>query len=110
MAAYMKTSMPFYGVKKPDRVPLYREMKKRFAPRNRREYEAGVRTLWRLSHREEKYAAIVFARQSEAFVTADSLPLYETLVRQGAWWDLVDDIAIHLVGRAQLKQRPRVRP
>jgi hypothetical protein len=31
MAAYMKTSMPFYGVKKPDRVPIHQQMKKRFA-------------------------------------------------------------------------------
>jgi hypothetical protein len=25
MAAYMKTEMPFYGVQKPDRLPIYRE-------------------------------------------------------------------------------------
>lgn len=110
MASYMKTSMPFYGVKKPDRVPLYREMRKRFAPQNRRDYEAGVRALWRLPHREEKYAAITFARQNDAFISADSLPLYERLVRDGAWWDLVDDLAVHLVGRAQLKERTLVRP
>ena len=110
MAAYMKTSMPFYGVKKPDRLPVYREMKKRFAPATRREYEAGVKALWRRPHREEKYAAIVFARQFDTFISVESLPLYEQLVREGAWWDLVDDIAIHLVGRAQLKQRSRVRP
>jgi 3-methyladenine DNA glycosylase AlkD len=110
MAAYLKTAMPFYGIKKPDRLPVYREMKKRFAPSTRREYEAGVRVLWRLPHREEKYAAIEFARQSDAFVTLESFPLYERLVREGAWWDLVDDVAIRLVGRAQLKQQAKVRP
>jgi 3-methyladenine DNA glycosylase AlkD len=110
MAAYLKTSMPFYGVKKPDRVPIHQQMKKRFAPANRREYEAGVRALWKLPHREEKYAAIVFARQSDVFITADSIPLYERMIREGAWWDLVDDIAVNLVGRAQYKQRPVVRP
>jgi 3-methyladenine DNA glycosylase AlkD len=110
MAAYMKTSMPFYGVKKPDRVPIHQQMKKRFAPANRREYEAGVRALWRLPHREEKYAAIAFARQSDAFITVDSLPLYERLIREGAWWDLVDDVAVNLAGRAQSKQRHLVRP
>jgi 3-methyladenine DNA glycosylase AlkD len=109
MAAYMKTAMPFYGIKKPDRVPVYREMKKRFVPSSRREYEAGVRALWRLPHREEKYAAIEFARQSEAFITAESLPVYERLVREGAWWDLVDEVAIRLVGRAQFKQRAKLR-
>ena len=110
MAAYLKTSMPFYGVMKPDRAPIHQQMKKRFAPSNRRAYEAGVRALWRLPHREEKYAAIVFARQSDVFITADSLPLYERMIREGAWWDLVDDIAVNLAGRAQYKQRPLVRP
>ncbi len=32
MAAYMKTDMPFYGVSKPDRVPIAREVKARFPP------------------------------------------------------------------------------
>lgn len=110
MAAYMKTTMPFYGVKKPERLPAYREMRIRFVPSTRREYESGVRALWRLPHREEKYAALQFARQNDAFVTLESLPLYERLIREGAWWDLVDEIATKLVGRAQLKQRAAVRP
>jgi 3-methyladenine DNA glycosylase AlkD len=110
MAAYLKTTMPFYGIQKPARVPVYREVRKRFAPSSRREYESGVRALWRLPHREEKYAAIQFARQNDAFVGADSLPLYERLVREGAWWDLVDEIATKLVGRALLKQHSEVRP
>lgn len=46
MAAYLKTDMPFYGIHKPDRVPVFREMKKRFPPSNRRTYEANVRALW----------------------------------------------------------------
>jgi 3-methyladenine DNA glycosylase AlkD len=110
MAAYMKTSMPFYGIRKPERVPVHREMKKRFAPASRREYEAGVRALWRLPHREEKYAAVVFARQSDPFITVEALPLYERLIREGAWWDLVDEVATRLVGRALFKQRAKVRP
>ena len=31
-------------------------------------------------------------------VTATELPLYRRLVVEGAWWDFVDDIAVHLVG------------
>jgi 3-methyladenine DNA glycosylase AlkD len=109
MAAYLKTAMPFYGVKKPDRVPVYREMKKRFAPSGRRDYERGVLMLWRRLHREEKYAAIEFARQSDAFIGLESFGLYERLVREGAWWDLVDEVAVRLVGRAQFKKRIKVR-
>ena len=76
MAAYAKSEMPFYGVQKPDRVPLHREMKRRFKPSSRDEYEACVLAVWELPHREEKYTALEFARQHRAFVVPESLPLY----------------------------------
>jgi 3-methyladenine DNA glycosylase AlkD len=110
MAAYMKTEMPFYGIQNPQRQPVYREMKKRFPAANRRDYEAATLALWKLPHREEKYAALQFAEQNDQFVDADSIPLYERLIREGAWWDLVDEIAIHLSGRAHFKERKAVKP
>jgi len=110
MAAYLKTDMPFYGVQKPDRVPIYKEMKKRFQPQSQQDYEGAVLALWSLPHREEKYAAITFSLQNETFITAKSLPLYERLIREGAWWDLVDGVASDLVGRVLLEQRSRTRP
>lgn len=110
MAAYAKTEMPFYGVQQPQRVPVFREMMRRFAPTSRREYEARVRALWRLPHREEKYAALEYARQAKPFVTSKSIRLYEKLIREGAWWDFVDTVAIHLVGHALLEERAAVRP
>ena len=110
MAAYMKTDMPFYGIQKPDRETVHRELKKRFIPSNRREYEAAVRALWELPHREEKYAAIEFAIMHEPFITPASLPLYERLVREGAWWDLVDGVAVVLVGGVLLRERAKVKP
>ena len=51
MAAYLKTDMPFYGVQKPLRLPLYRDIKQRFELSSRREYEASVLALWSLDHR-----------------------------------------------------------
>src|ERR1700723_4283643 len=54
MAAYMKTEMPFYGIQNPQRLPVYREMKKRFPAGSRTEYEEGILALWNLPHREEK--------------------------------------------------------
>jgi 3-methyladenine DNA glycosylase AlkD len=109
MAAYMKTETPFHGIQKPARAAVLREVKKRFAPKTRQEYEAGVLALWRLPHREEKYAALDFAIQWPAFINRESLPLYERLIREGAWWDLVDPAATGLVGRVLLKERPAVR-
>lgn len=109
MAAYMKTEMPFYGVQKPDRVAMHRTMRTQFQPLSLEEYRNGIQALWRLPHREEKYAAIEFASQHKRFITSASLPLYERLIREGAWWDLVDPVASVLVGSVLLAERAKAR-
>ncbi|MEN8238988.1 MAG: DNA alkylation repair protein, partial [Actinomycetota bacterium] len=105
MAAYMKTEMPFYGVQKAGRTAILRQIRSDFAPDDLQEYEAAVLALWDLPHREEKYLAIGYARSFETFISSDSLELYEQLIIEGAWWDFVDEIASHLVGRALFKDR-----
>jgi len=109
MQAYMKTTMPFYGVQKPDRVPIYKSVKKDFAASKIDEYKNNVRLLWALPHREEKYLALEYALQHRQFITSESLDLYEELIRQGAWWDFVDTIAVHLVGEALLHERKPIK-
>src|SRR5262249_45270711 len=37
-----------------------------------------------------------------------SFPLYERLIREGAWWDLVDDLATSLVSDIYLVERSKV--
>jgi 3-methyladenine DNA glycosylase AlkD len=105
MAAYLKTDMPFYGVQKAGRVPILREVVERFQPSDRDDYRIAVLTLWEQPHREEKYLAIGYARSFPQFVTLSSLPLYRRLIVNGAWWDLVDETAIHLVGDVLFRQR-----
>jgi 3-methyladenine DNA glycosylase AlkD len=100
MAAYMKSDMPCFGVPKPGRAEIEREIRRRFAAPGRRELERTVKALWRRPHREEKYLAIAVARTWPERIGPASLPLYERLIREGAWWDFVDEIAIRLVGRA----------
>jgi 3-methyladenine DNA glycosylase AlkD len=97
MRAYMKTDMPFFGVQKPARAGILRDLVRDFPPRDRAEYEEMVVALWDLPHREEKYLALGVARHFEAFVTPESLPLYRRLIVEGAWWDLVDEVATHLI-------------
>ncbi|HKZ20696.1 MAG TPA: DNA alkylation repair protein [Acidimicrobiia bacterium] len=110
MAAYMKTEMAFYGVPKPERVPIGRELKRRFAPANASQYRENVLTLWNLPHREEKYLAIGYARQFSAFIEFAQIDLYERLIIEGAWWDLVDEIASPIVSRVVLNHRWQMRP
>ncbi len=110
MAAYMKTDMPFHGVQKAGRVPILRDAVKRFPPSNREDYRCAVLALWSQPHREEKYLAIGYARAFPRYVTLSSVPLYRRMIVEGAWWDLVDETAIHLVGRVMLRQRAAMTP
>ncbi len=110
MGRYLKTEMPIYGVSKPERIPILRELAGRWIPATRAEYTDLVLALWQRPHREEKYLAIGVARAHDRFVTKSSVPLYRRLITEGAWWDLVDEVATKLSGRVLLRQRPAMTP
>ena len=110
MAAYMKTDMAFFGVKRPDCSRIFKEAMKRFPVANRADYERGALEFWSQPRREEKYMAVSLARAVPRYVTPPSLPLYRKLIVEGAWWDFVDDVAAHLVGTLLLEDRDRIAP
>lgn len=110
MAAYMRTNMPFYGVQKPDRIPILRQIKKDFKPFSFEEYRSAVLALWRQSHREEKYFAINYADSFPDFINPGAIALYEQMIREGQWWDFVDPIAIDLIGEVFLEERSAIKP
>lgn len=110
MAAYMKTTMPFYGVQKPDRVPIFRELKQRFKPSSQENYEAVILALWNSRYREEKYLALNYAEAFSKFITPASMPLYEQIIREGSWWDFVDPVASNLIGHVYLNNRKDLKP
>ena len=110
MAAYMKTAQAFYGVPTPHRTIILRENRERFIPIDQKSYERNVLALWKLPYREEQYCAIAYARQHPRFITTSALPLYERMIREGAWWDFVDEIAVNLVGTVLGNFRAKTRP
>lgn len=99
MAAYMKTTMPMYGVPSPQRSRILRDIVAVVPEPNRAECRRLVSTLWELPHREDKYMAIAMARHYKEHIVASMLPLYRSMIEAGAWWDFVDEIAINLVGK-----------
>lgn len=110
MAAYMKTDTPFYGVQKTERVPVQRAMVGRFPAESRSDYRQAVLALWTQPHREERYLAIEYALAFPRYVTVSTLPLYRRMILEGAWWDSVDAVAIHLVGQVLERQRAVTTP
>ena len=97
MQAYMKTDMPFYGVQKPARTEVLRQLKKEFAPSDHGEYLEIVSSLWDLPHREEKYLSQGVATAFPRYVIPASLPMYHRFIVEGAWWDFVDETATHMI-------------
>ncbi len=101
MQAYMKSEMPYYGVKKPARVAALKPV---FEARPITEWEDLRDTtleLWRKAKfREERYAALDLTRrrQHKGHLTMRAMPMYEEMIVSGAWWDYVDEIAAHRVG------------
>jgi 3-methyladenine DNA glycosylase AlkD len=110
---YMKSGMPYHGLAAPELRALLRPHLRAFTPADRPEWERTVRTVWDgATHREEWYAAITLARHRSArdWQDADTLELYRHLVVTGAWWDVVDETAQHLVGACLLADRDRAVP
>lgn len=110
MAAYMKTRQPFYGVQKPQRTLVARELRRRFPPGDQAGYGRNVLALWSLPHREEQYLALDYATGFRPFLAPPSLPLYERLIREGGWWDFVDTVAGKLVSPTLLRYRTETDP
>ena len=113
--AYMKSAMPYRGLTSVELRALLRPLlaDPALAPASREEWERDVRTLWdTASHREERYAAIAVtgARFARAWQDPDTLGLYRHLVVTGAWWDLVDPVAVDRVGPILLQHRRIVTP
>ena len=99
---YMKSVLPYRGLTSPQLAaclrPLFRDPG--LAVESREQWQATISVLWdEASHREEWYSALALAKHPlyRDWVDSSAMPLWERLIRAGAWWDVVDDIATHLV-------------
>jgi 3-methyladenine DNA glycosylase AlkD len=101
---------PFAGVQGPDIWLVEREIRSRYPISTPGEYASAVAALWALPRREEKYLAAAVAGRYRTFITMEQLPLYRSLIVQGAWWDLVDSVAPRCVGPVLLSEREDMRP
>ena len=93
---YMKSSMPFMGVRVPMMRKTARAVFDRCPPNDSDEWRATILALWREArYREQRYAAVELAvhRPFLRWLNVDSVPLLEELIVDGAWWDYVDRIA-----------------
>ncbi|KQX66496.1 DNA alkylation repair protein [Angustibacter sp. Root456] len=110
MQAYMKSAMPFLGV----RVPVVRSavhaVAREHPPADFDELVAAATVLWReAAVREERYAATALTGLPLALGRLELLPLHEEMIVTGAWWDHCDEVA-HRVGRTLQAHPEQVAP
>jgi 3-methyladenine DNA glycosylase AlkD len=114
MQRYMKSEMAYHGVPAADLARICRAVFDAHPVDAFGDWREAVVTLWRnAKFREERYAAIALARdrRHRSQQSPQMLPVYEEMIVSGAWWDLVDPVAVHLVGQELLRSYPKeVRP
>jgi 3-methyladenine DNA glycosylase AlkD len=113
MQAYMKSAMPSYGVALLTVRAVTRAALAAHPLPDREAWTGTVTALWdEAGRREERYAALALAGSPSAHRWQDpaTLALYRRLVVDGAWWDLVDDLATHKVGPVLRSHRAEVTP
>ena len=96
MQAYMKSSMPYYGVRAAATKAACKRVFAKRPPATCVEWRSEVLDLWRnANHREERYAAIELLqlRRHRECWSPPMMPLLEEMIVTGAWWDLVDGLA-----------------
>ena len=100
--AYMKSTMPCYGVRLPELKRMVRNRVREQPFQSQGDLRDTVLALWRgARYREERLAAIELCelKQHDEFQTLELLDMYEEMITSGAWWDLVDPIAGHRLRR-----------
>ena len=100
--AYLKSGMPSLGVRVPEVRRIVKAAAKELPPRSLQELQSTALELWRgAGCREERYAAIDLTGLRLAAGELDMLPVYEEIIRTGAWWDLVDGVSHRLCALLQ---------
>jgi 3-methyladenine DNA glycosylase AlkD len=111
--AYMRSALPYRGIAAPELRALLRPVLAGHSLARPDDWRATARELWDgATHREEWYAAIALLRHARyrPWLDPDLVPLLRHLVTTGAWWDVVDEAASHLVGGVLAGHRVAVTP
>ncbi|GGP23750.1 DNA alkylation repair protein [Silvimonas iriomotensis] len=109
MAAYMRGHFVYLGIATPQRRLLTRPLEKTAkATLAEADILALVQLLWQQPEREYQYAACDLLERAEQTLTPAALPVLLTLVTQKSWWDTVDTLASHSIGRLVARHRQLV--
>ncbi|MCQ9165316.1 DNA alkylation repair protein [Arthrobacter sp. STN4] len=99
MAAYMKSAMPYLGVRTPEVRRIVRALVKEHPLAGAGQLYATAARMWGAAEfREERHAAIMLTDSRLVRGDPGMLPFYATAIAEGQWWDHVDSVAPRLCG------------
>ncbi|MER6068337.1 DNA alkylation repair protein [Streptomyces sp. NPDC001817] len=99
MRAYMKDVAPFLGIPTPDRRTLSRTVLAGTPRPDEADCTAIALRCWALPEREYHYFAVDYLRRHAGRYSSGFLPVTRHLITTVPWWDTVDLLAVHVVGR-----------
>ena len=105
--AYMKSTMPFFGITAPILQKICREAFNAYPCKDAAHWLQRIMAMWRqATHREQRHCAIYLLsdRQCENWLSTRYLPELEEIIVTGAWWDFVDPVAANQFGRLLSKE------
>jgi len=113
MQRYMKSRLPFLGIKKPLRVATLKPVLQHHYLETPEEWRATIGTLFETAeYREEWYAALDLLgfRAYRSWLDMHALPLCEALIISASWWDIVDEISTRRISVVLSASREELTP
>ena len=110
---YMKSDLPFHGVRVPEVRRLARAVIKAHPIPDPASWEELILETWRsATHREQRYGAIeiAYAPRYRTWLRPACLPMLEEMIVTGAWWDYVDQLAGKHMGHLLSSYPADIRP
>jgi 3-methyladenine DNA glycosylase AlkD len=95
---YLKSPFEFYGVRKPLLNSWANKIKRSNPDVTQKKLIQVCETLWRSSSHDQKTLAIELLKAYPKYIDDNELPLIESMIHEAKGWDLIDNIAIWLIG------------
>jgi 3-methyladenine DNA glycosylase AlkD len=99
MRAYTRDVAPFLGIPTPDRRAPSRTVLAGTPRPDEADCTAIALRCWALPERAYHYFAVDYPRRHAGRRSSGFLPVTRHLVTTVPWWDTVDPLAVHVVGR-----------
>jgi 3-methyladenine DNA glycosylase AlkD len=103
MTAYMRNLFPYFGINRPERELINKEIFPQIKAVASEAFLKEIASLcWQKSEREYHYFALDLLSKHIKLLNAQSLSWLLELAVRHAWWDSIDFLAIKVIGKLVL--------